>query len=497
MQFVDPISWDDALELIGDKSPIGAALSSSEWSDVPVALRQRAMFSANVENVRFLQRAQDGLMDFLTANKVATPDGDTMLKTGGRAAFIQQMREFAQAEGMGPLDPADEGGLQDITSERRLGLIFDTLTTQAGSYGFWKQGQDSDVLNEFPAMRFIRVVDVKEPRQSHEQYQDQVYLKNDPIWSTRINQDFGVPWAPFGWGCGHDTEDVDRDESVQLGLINDNQRVEPDTRNFNDNLQASTRGLDPDLIEKMKNAFGDQLSIDGDSMAWSGSATGQSATVATPAVTPPAAPSIASQNQNPVSAAIQVNASGALKGIVKAALSAIDNVHDDGALPQIPLDDNSGGYLGVMRFNNKTMRAVNMAVDSAGPWRALTAVHEAGHLLDLEAIGAKGSWATLSYPDMLAVLKDADNSARIKDLRNSLAQSTSWRYQGKLRYLLEPQEIWARAYAQFIATKSGNNTLLKDLAELRKKEPQKAWTDADFQPISDAIEKMFKNLGWI
>ena len=135
MQFVQPITFQEAVDLIGDKSPIGAMLSSSEWSDVPVALRLRAMFSANVENVRFLQRAQDSLGDFLEVNRTTLPTGETMLASGGRAAFIQQLREFALAEGMGPLDPADAGGLEDITSERRLGLIFDTLTPRPAITG--------------------------------------------------------------------------------------------------------------------------------------------------------------------------------------------------------------------------------------------------------------------------------------------------------------------------------------------------------------------------
>jgi len=101
MQFVKPIQFKEAIDKIGSKTPVGVALSSSEWSDVPVALRERAMFSANVENLRFLERAQDSIGDFLAGNKVTLPDGQVMLKTGGRAAFIQQLREFAIKEGMG------------------------------------------------------------------------------------------------------------------------------------------------------------------------------------------------------------------------------------------------------------------------------------------------------------------------------------------------------------------------------------------------------------
>ena len=41
--------------------------------------------------------------------------------------------------------------------------------------------------------------------------------------------------------------------------------------------------------------------------------------------------------------------------------------------------------------------------------------------------------------------------------------------QGYLRYMLRPRELWARSYAQFIAVKSGDLTLLHQLADLRRR----------------------------
>jgi hypothetical protein len=139
---------------------------------------------------------------------------------------------------------------------------------QSGDYGYWRQGMDPDVLDEFPAMRFIRVKAVKEPRTSHERYEDQVYLKTDPIWALEINEDFGVPWGPWAWGCGHEVEDVDRDEAESLHLIAPGERLQPDVKNFNENLQASAAGIEPDLLAKMKNVFGKQLVIVGDVIKW-------------------------------------------------------------------------------------------------------------------------------------------------------------------------------------------------------------------------------------
>lgn len=262
MQFVTGQPFDQAVEKLGERSLIGSKLSSAEWGDIPIALRERGFFSSGVESIRFLQRARDGIADFLQSNRETLPNGETALKTGSRAQFIDQMKTFLAAEGV----DRTSGGLTDITSERRLGLIFDTQTRQANDYGYWRQGQDPDVLDEFPAQRFIRTQDVKEPRTSHTQQEDQVYLKNDPIWADVINEDFGVPWGPWAWGCGHDVEDVDRAEAEGLGLIAPGQQVQPDEKNFNENLTASTNGVDPDLITKMQEELGNQIVVDGDLM---------------------------------------------------------------------------------------------------------------------------------------------------------------------------------------------------------------------------------------
>ncbi len=258
------MSFTEAMDKLGALSPIGADLSSSEWSDLPVALRDNAFFSAHVESLRVLQRAQDSLADYLASNVKTLDDGQTLLATGSRSAFVDQMQKFLQAEGI----ERGEGGLTDIASQSRLGLIFDIKTQQAGDYGYWRQGMDPDVLDAFPASRFIRVRDVKDPRVWHEQFENQVYLKTDPIWALQINEDFGVPWGPWGWGCGHDVEDVDRDESESLGLLAPGQKLEPMRNLFNENLQASVASIEPELLAKMKEVFGDQIKIEDDAIFW-------------------------------------------------------------------------------------------------------------------------------------------------------------------------------------------------------------------------------------
>ena len=502
MQFVQPIPFSEAIDKLGSRSAIGSTLTSSEWADVPVELRERAFFSSQVENVRFLQRAQDAINDYLQGNRETLPDGQTILKTGSRSKFIDIMRAFALKEGMGPLDNESRHGLKDITSERRLGLIFDTQTRQAGDYGFWRQGMDPDVLNEFPAMRFIRVIDVKEPRLMHSPHEDQVYLKTDPIWARVINQDFHVPWGPWGWGCGHDVEDVDRDEAEALHLIRPGQRLQPDHKHFNENLQASTRGLAVELLDKLKAVFGNRLVVQGDTMTWGKAedlAVGHKTETGNPTPHPGPLP-IASLPQRsgegdtiptkPVSDALDVRARGGLKVSIDTALEAIDQVHDDGVLPEIEVLNrsrkNSLGYHQSKRVGGE-LTSSEIGINPKGTWPALTAVHEVGHFLDLSGIGPRGDYATRNFSPMKAVIHVAQQSRAITELASDLNAG----------YFLKREEIWARAYAQYIAEKSGNPILLADLARAREYNPARQWATEDFKPISDAIDALFTTLGWL
>jgi hypothetical protein len=494
MEIVTPTPFYDALAKLGSQSVVGSTFSSSEWSDLPLELRESAFFSSRVESVQFLQRAQDAIADFLAANRTATDDGQTVLATGSRAAFVSQMQDFLVTEGV----LRTKGGLTDIAAEKRLGLIFDVKTRQANDFGFWKQGMNPDVLNEFPAMRFIRVRDVKEPRELHERFQDQVYLKTDPIWWLEINHDFGVPWGPWGWGCGHDVEDVDRDEAEELGLLKAGQRLDlgPVRRflDLNRNLQASTKNLAPELVDKLLKEFGDRVTYDAakQTIAWNPHTLKQELAISLPPL-----------RQNPVSDAIELKVHGNLADQVNLALAAISKVHDATALARIPLYDTTQSFLGCLqaKATPQGLAADFLRIRSTGSWPALTAVHESGHLLDLMAIGSRGDFATVRLDAGMAdVLAAAEKTKAVQELRQHLATTTSLFVALHLQYLLTPWEIWARAYAQFITERSGFPVLDHQLQMTLKRagvDKLAQWSQGDFAPLSKAIETMFRNLNWL
>ena len=68
-------------------------------------------------------------------------------------------------------------------------------------------------------------------------------------------------------------------------------------------------------------------------------------------------------------------------------------------------------------------------------------------------------------------------------------------------YLLRDREIWARSYAQYIATKGWNPDIKADLSNDLGSAYQRAynaqWHPQNFKPIAEAIEAIFTGLGWI
>lgn len=272
MQFVTPQPFSEAVQKLGSRSPIGSTLNSAEWRDVPLALRERAFFSSEIENVRFLQRAKDLLADFQSGAREVLPDGQTALKVGSRADFVKQLREFTIAEGMGPLRPQDKGTLKDITSSRRLGLIFETNLRAANQYGNWKQGQAPDVLWWFPAQRFIREAEVAVKRPLHWQNEDEVRLKSDLGFWLAMNSPllggFGVPWGPWGFGSGMGVEDVNRPEAERLGLLKPGEAPTPVEAEFNEKLKASVQTLSPEIERFLKDRLGDRIQIRNGEAQW-------------------------------------------------------------------------------------------------------------------------------------------------------------------------------------------------------------------------------------
>lgn len=232
--------------------------------------------------------------------------------------------------------------------------------------------------------------------------------------------------------------------------------------------------------------------------------------------TPPAA------STAPVSAAlIPLGPRAKLAPVVQEVLATIDAVHTDGQLPTIPITSYSrgagtsgnvsaGGYRATVDAQTGQLTG-SLSIDLNSHERAARAVrntltHEIGHFLDHRAFGAGDDLATRAGDPAFAEWRravDATNHiAQLKDAaRTGTITANGVTYRGLgvgyFKYLLEPHEVWARSYAQYVAEVSGNPGMLAEIAgERGNRRYPSQWTESDFAPVRAAIENLFRRKGW-
>lgn len=274
---------EEAVGAIDARTPLGSTLRSAEWERVPLALRQRAQFSAGVESARVLQAIQDRLSAQINLQRENLANGKQA--TFDRSAFIDAIRQIARDEGLTPAKEELRGGLQDITSIPRLGLIYDMQNAMAAGYTRHKLDTSEGAMALYPAYRLGEST-AREPRPQiwwEQRWSEAggavnwegagrtefVALVNSPIWAALSR--FGTPWAPFDWGSTRELESVSREEAIALGLISEAWRPVEDAiggEDFNQNLEASTTNLSPALRNELSNFFGNAIRFVGDVVQW-------------------------------------------------------------------------------------------------------------------------------------------------------------------------------------------------------------------------------------
>lgn len=193
---------------------------------------------------------------------------------------------------------------------------------------------------------------------------------------------------------------------------------------------------------------------------------------------------------------------------VQAGLNSISAVHAiPKSMPQIPVkvlflaSQVNGLYkVGDARSSEILINRIN-----AGP-RATTA-HEVGHFLDHHLFGAgkpglahMGSHMKTEEMEML--FRAMYNSPSVRSLTNTARKAVLDGDLGRAnvcRYLLTPTEMFARAYAQYIAVRSGNPAMRLDVRGYRvswsKYGYRAQWQDKEFGPVAHQMEALLRRRG--
>jgi hypothetical protein len=211
-----------------------------------------------------------------------------------------------------------------------------------------------------------------------------------------------------------------------------------------------------------------------------------------------------------------------LRETVQKALDLVAQVHGDGELKDIPFKLTKGRrFYGRITFlpsarGGYEANKIEINDSSVNEERSeLTTIHELGHFLDMYSAGNKQNFGTRNgggSKDLDQFLKVAGESKKIKALRALLLKGTLVDKDGKwfkmgadvrkfIRYTLKPEEIWARAYPQYIAYKTGDERLLRALQQkegwMKQNGLQTQWDKEDFEEIGKEIEAFMIKKGWL
>ena len=199
-----------------------STMSSADWAKIEPAIREKCFFSARVNNAEVLGKMREFIGKALDDTK-RNPNEAHISKD----KFISEMKSYLKSKGY------SMGGssLTDITSRKRLGLIYQMNVGEAREYGRYVRGQDPELLNAFPAWEFTRIEHRRVPRTDWEtRFKSaggkiingrMVALKSSEVW-TNLSR-FGRPYPPFDFGSGMGVVDVERSDAIKLGLIPDDE----------------------------------------------------------------------------------------------------------------------------------------------------------------------------------------------------------------------------------------------------------------------------------
>lgn len=203
-------------------------------------------------------------------------------------------------------------------------------------------------------------------------------------------------------------------------------------------------------------------------------------------------------------------------------VTAIDRVHDDGVLPSLPIvrvkgkpSDRYGSY--AYRGDDQIPIEIKMYErpgNDPSEHREATLVHEIGHFIDHQAF-TPGSFGSENSPEFENWRKAVDSTAAIKKLRDmkkypkkyveTKGQETGHPYTISpspefVKYGATYREIWARSYAQYIGSKSGDPVIREQNAKIANEGgfyDYRQWQDDDFEIVEQAIDELFRGKGWL
>jgi len=261
MLFDAPIPFAEALAAFSARKILPTAAGSAELARLAPSIREQAFFSAKVQDVQLLSQA-----DRMIGGVISMADGRGTV-SGRKSALSAdevrgELKEYLRTAGYVSPD-GKQGGLQDLSSDRRLNLIIKMNNDMAAGAGQFAVQNDPDTLDAFPCLELYRLESREVPREWKDRWVRaggrlyggrMIARKDDSIWSA-ISR-FGTPHPPFDYNSGMWTEEVSRTEAEDLGVIKRSTVVAPQAVSFDKTREVDfPQNISSGLAESLKQVF--------------------------------------------------------------------------------------------------------------------------------------------------------------------------------------------------------------------------------------------------
>ena len=363
----------------------------------------------------------------------------------------------------------------------RTRVIYRTNLSTSYAAGRWQQLNDPDLLKRRPYWKYIHNDTVLHPRPLHQSWSGMVLRHDDPFWQTHF--------PPNGWGC--------RCRVTAVSAREYKGHPAPDDGTY---IYKSKDGVEHVLPKGIDYGWdyapGASLSTPLQDFA-------QKKAADLPAkIAQDFSKSVGQARELPsIGRSFTLPSRGKTRDVAQHVIGLIDGIHTTPDMPTIPIMSGSMGAEG--RYRHKLMGApVDIMLNGKAAHPELTLAHEIGHFVDHQGVGAVGVYASTSdslMADFRRIVQSSEAVSKLGDIRKL---SSNRRLRDYVLYLLETEELWARAYAQYVTVKSGDARMLAQLNEIREFDKGDAikfsqWSDEDFRPIMAAIDALFTGLGWL
>ncbi len=362
----------------------------------------------------------------------------------------------------------------------RTRVIYNTNIQASYNAGRYAQLTDPDFLKVYPNWKYIHNDTVAHPRPLHQSWSGTVLPHDDPWWDTHF--------TPNGYGCRCRIASADPGEYKGHPAPDDGTYEKIDRNGV---VHTLPKGVDYGFDYKPG------ASVSGQMQGF----------IANKAASLPTALSKAFKADVGnikdvlplVSSAFKLPKSGVAKAAADVALPEINKLHGIENLPEIPIKNSkSGAFQGAYGFYSNTGEPIDIKISTRSHHPPLTLAHEIGHFIDHQVLGDAGAFASTKSP----LLEKWREAVKASEATQSLSKLlTDSLHRVRATYYLSTHEQWARSYAQWVATRSKNATMIEQTKAItmnkNKVVAASQWSDAEFEPIAAAIDEIFTTLGWL